>query len=60
MNYQVFVTVKGEEREESYEISASTLVDAQKRAQKNLDFLKESFPSIFINHEILTVVEEKV
>ena len=60
MNYQVFVTVKGEEREEIYPISASTLVDAQKRAQENLDFLKEAFPSMFINHEILTVVEEKV
>jgi len=60
MNYQVFVTVKGEERKESYAVSASTLVDAQKRAQENLDFLKEALPSIFINHEILTVVEEKV
>ena len=57
MNYQVFVTVKGEEREESYPLSASTLVDAQSKAQKNLAFLKEAFPSIFINHEILTVVE---
>ena len=57
MNYQVFVTVKGEERKESYPISSSTLVDAQRAAQENLDYLKEAFPEIFINHEISTVVE---
>ena len=57
MNYQVFVTVKGEERKESYPISSSTLVDAQRAAQENLDYLKEAFPEIFINHEIFTVVE---
>ena len=67
MNYQVFVTVKGEEREEAYPLSlcpkkggileAPTLADAQKAAQENLDYLKEAFPEIFINHEISTVVE---
>ena len=57
MNYQVFVTVNGEERKESYPISSSTLVDAQRAAQENLDYLKEAFPEIFRDHEIYTVVE---
>ena len=67
MNYQVFVTVKGEEREESYPLSlcpkkggtleAPTLVDAQSAAQETWDYLKEAFPEIFKDHEIYTVVE---